>query len=127
LGFTALGLEAAEVVFADASPVVGDVIQRIITINALETRATMVAMSWGIAPPQGPFAVILGGDLLYRSAFFSQLSLSIKLGLAEQGCCLLSDPRRRLDADLPRIFADVGLSFVESRRNDYTLIRCEHQ
>jgi len=87
-----------------------------------EARATFHLHQWGDAPPGGPYRLILGGDILYREECFAQLLASIALGLAPGGQCLLSDPRKRLEEELPILAAAVGLHWSSVRRSDFTLV-----
>jgi predicted nicotinamide N-methyase len=125
LGFTALALGAKAVVFADANPIVVDLVERTLIGNALQERATAVACSWGQVPPQGPFDIILGGDILYRPELFVPLAQSIASGLSPTGICLLSDPRTTLESALPTIFSAAGLHWTQQRQARYTLVQCE--
>lgn len=126
LGLTALSLGAQRVLFSDASPVVCDFMARLLTANHLNDRAAVMAMTWGTVPAHGPYDVIVGGDILYRAENIPALAHSIKHGLTATGCCLLSDPRRSLEADLPAIFAQAGLTIAINRQATYNLIRCGH-
>ncbi len=127
LGFTAISLAAQYVVFADASPIAIDLVQRTITANKLNDRATVVQLNWGDAPPLGPYDLILGGDILYRPGLFPALAHTIAQGLSPLGACLLSDPRTAVESNLPSIFKAVGLSWESKRRAAYTLFKCEHR
>jgi predicted nicotinamide N-methyase len=127
LGFTALSHDAEHVVFADASPIAVDLVQRTIAANELTDRATVVQLSWGDAPPLGPYDLILGGDILYRPGLFPALARTIAQGLSPSGTCLLSDPRTTVESDLPAIFFAAGLTWESKRQGAYTLFRCEHR
>jgi len=66
---------------------------------------------------------VLGGDLLYRPSHFAALFSSIASALSPNGLALLSDPRQKLEAELPRLAAIAGLTWCPERRYDYTLVR----
>ena len=127
LGFTALSHGAQQVVFADASPIAIDLVQRTIAANELTDRATVIPLTWGDAPPLGPYDLILGGDILYRSVLFPALAHTITQGLSPSGTCLLSDPRMIVETDLPAIFFATGLTWESKRQPAYTLFKCEHR
>jgi len=127
LGLTALSLGAQQVVFADASPIVVDLVQRTIVTNELTNRATVIQLTWGETPPLGSYDLILGGDILYRSGLFPALAHTIAQGLSPAGACLLSDPRTTVETDLPTIFLAAGLTWKSQRQAAYTLFRCEHR
>lgn len=111
-GLAALSLGAAAVTFADAD---AD------ALAGFGGHATVVH-TWGIPVPGGPWPVILGGDLLYRPQFFAALLATIAGSLTHDGLALLSDPRSQLESDLPALARQHGLSWVQERRTDYTLI-----
>jgi predicted nicotinamide N-methyase len=122
LGFTALALGASAVVFADGNPEVCAGVRRVCAANAI--AATVVEHQWGDPLPGGPFACILGGDLLYRASSFAALLASIAASLrSETGEALLSDPRLTLEPELPDLAAAAGLTWQRERRHDYTLVR----
>lgn len=121
LGFSALRLGATEVVFADGNPVVRDGVAAVGAANGI--RANVIAHDWGEPVPGGPFDVVLGGDLLYRPNHVPALFASIASALSPNGLALLSDPRQRLEAELPRLAATAGLTWCPERRYDYTLVR----
>lgn len=124
LGFTALGLGAAAVVFNDASRAMADFVARTIAANRLQERAAVCADAWGGALPGGPCAVILGGDILYHPPSFAALIATIAASLDRPGLCLLSDPRTTLERELPELAASHGLGWSSCRRPaGYTLVR----
>lgn len=111
-GLAALHLGAAPVTFADADAT---------ALAGLAGHATIVH-TWGIPVPGGPWPVILGGDLLYRPQFFGALLTTIAGSLTHDGLALLSDPRSQLEPGLPVLARQHGLSWVQERRADYTLV-----
>lgn len=123
LGLSALALGAAHVVFADASPVVVDWLARLIALNDLADRARVVRHSWGDPVPGGPVDLVLGGDVLYRPRCHDALLASIASSLADGGQALLSDPRERLESELPALAAVHGLTWAIERRANFTLVR----
>jgi predicted nicotinamide N-methyase len=123
LGLSALALGARHVTFADASPVVVDWLARLVALNRLEARARVVRHAWGEPAPGAPVALVLGGDVLYRPALHGALLASIAGALAADGQALLSDPRERLEAELPALAAAQGLAWEHERRGDSTLVR----
>lgn len=112
LGFTALSMGAPSVTFADRSPTALAFVDQVITANDFQARATTATHEWGEPIPGAPFDLILGGDILYRPAFFERLLASIRLSLTSNGRALLADPRQRLDAELPDIAARCGLTWT---------------
>jgi predicted nicotinamide N-methyase len=124
LGLTALTLGAQDVLFADASPVAIDFVDRALLANRLSGRAVAVPHTWGGALPGAPYALLLGGDILYRPELFPALIATIAASLAPDGLCLLSDPRQRLEDGLPGLAARHGLDWrCERRPAGYTLVR----
>lgn len=123
LGLSALALGATHVMFADASPVVVDWLARLIALNELKDRASVVRHVWGGAVPGPPVDLVLGGDVLYRPNCHNALLASIAASLSEDGQALLSDPRERLESELPALAAGHGLTWITERRADSTLVR----
>jgi len=119
VGRAALQAGARRVAFLDGA---ADALALVRQALADEPRADYHLHQWGDAPPGGPYGLILGGDILYREAYFPQLLASIALGLAPAGQCLLSDPRSRLEEELPLLAAAAGLDWASVRRNDFTLV-----
>jgi 2-polyprenyl-3-methyl-5-hydroxy-6-metoxy-1,4-benzoquinol methylase len=119
LGHAALALGAASVDFLDGS----DEALALARAGAeRDQRANFIRHEWG-APTPRRYDLILGGDILYLPALFVALLDSIASGLAPGARCLLSDPRRTLEADLPALAATRGLTWESERRADYTLAR----
>jgi len=110
LGFTALTLGVPGVVFADRSPTALAFVDQVIAANGFHDRASTAVHEWGAVIPGAPFQLILGGDILYRPAFFDKLLASIAASLDDGGRCLLADPRQRLDAELPTLAAAAELT-----------------
>lgn len=123
LGLQALRLAALEVWFADGNRAAVGWIDELIRLNALGDRASACHLPWGAAPPLR-CDVLLGGDVLYRRECFPALLATIAAALAPDGIALLSDPRERLEAELPDLAAVAGLSYASARRpTGYTLVR----
>lgn len=115
LGRWAVEHGAAEVLFADQSAE---------ALAAIPTcpRASLLVHRWGEPLPECD--VLLGGDILYRPACFSELLVSVRSSLVAESTAWLVDPRSSLDDELPHIAAYLGLSWVSERRpGGYTLIR----
>ena len=124
LGFTALGAGAAEVFFADGAAGAVAWIDAVIAANGLAARARAARHQWGTPLPGSPWPLIVGGDILYRPASFPALVATIRASLAPDGICLLSDPRQRLEDELPELMRAHGLSWAQERRPaEYSLIR----
>lgn len=116
LGAWARGRAAARVVFADLSPTA------LAAVAARFPGAETLLHRWG--EPLPPADLVLGGDILYRSALFPQLVTSLAAALAGGGLALLADPRSNLEPELPTLCAQAGLAWtVERRREAYTLAR----
>lgn len=123
LGLSALALGAAHVTFADASPVIVDWLTRLIALNRLGDRASVVRHTWGEPAPCPPVDLVLGGDVLYLPRCHDALLTSIAAALTDDGLALLSDPRERLEPELPDLAAAHGLTWNTERRADSTLVR----
>jgi len=119
VGRAALHCGARRVAFLDGA---ADALAHVRQALHDEPRAVYHLHRWGDAPPGGPYRLILGGDILYREECFPLLLASIALGLATDGQCLLSDPRQRLEEELPALAAVAGLSWTSVRRSDFTLV-----
>jgi predicted nicotinamide N-methyase len=111
LGLTALLASAAQVVFADRSATALAFVEAVLGANGLAARGLIARHEWGTPIPGAPFDLILGGDILYRPAFFPHLLASIAHSLASDGHALLADPRQRLDAELPDLAAAAGVTW----------------
>ena len=122
LGLSACASGATRVLFADASAVAVDFLARTITVNELSQRAQAVQHSWGDVLPDGPWEVILGGDILYRPACFAALLDTIAASLAANGCALLSDPRITLEDGLPALAEARGLRWEAARTGHFTIV-----
>lgn len=122
LGLSACAQGAARVLFADASAVAIDFLTRTIAANHLTDRATAVLHTWGETLPEGPWDVILGGDILYRPEWFPALLDTIAASLADDGCALFSDPRITLEGDLPLMAAARGLAWHRERIEPVTVV-----
>jgi len=124
LGFSALYAGAREVLFADGADGAVAWVAAVIAENALGNRARAMRHAWGTPLPEGPWNLIMGGDILYRPASFPALLDTIAQSLAPHGRCLLSDPRAVLEDDLPLLAQARDLTWTTERRSaNYTLIR----
>jgi predicted nicotinamide N-methyase len=123
LGHAALQLGAASVDFLDGSD---EVLAGARAGAEREPRAAFHLHRWGEPMPRR-YDLILGGDILYRPAFFAPLLDSVASGLATEGLCLLADPREHLEEELPTLAAERGLSWSPERRGDFTLVRLRLQ
>jgi|GEM_PF-5261845 predicted nicotinamide N-methyase len=124
LGFAAAALGAGTVVFADGSPLVIARLASQLQSAQLGSRAQAVHHLWGDPLPGGPFALILGGDILYRPACQSALMATIAASLTRDGVCLLSDPRHRLADELDQAVRGLALAWTCQRRElGYSLAR----
>ncbi len=121
LGLSALRMGAAEVVFADGNPEVRAGVEAVCAANGF--KAPVIAQNWGDAVAGAPFDIVLGGDLLYRPEQFPALLTTIRAALDENGLALLSDPRLRLEQELPGLAHAAALTWCSERRRDYTLVR----
>ena len=123
-GLSALVAGAARVAFADGDPAVLRWVEGVLAANGFAGRARACVHAWGDPIPGGPYDVVFGGDILYRPDFFAPLLASIATSLADDGVALLSDPRRRLEPELPPLAAAAGLDWSSERRDaGYTLVR----
>lgn len=120
LGLSALRLGAAQVTFCDGHPAVCTGLRRVLEANGL--NAEVHEHRWGTSPPGGPYDLVLGGDILYRAALFPVLLDSLAEAVGS-GQALLSDPRLRLEAELPVLAAARNLTWDPERQRDYTLVR----
>lgn len=122
LGLSACAYGASRVLFADASAVAIDFLTRTIAVNALAERAQAVRHTWGDMLPNGPWDVILGGDILYRPECFAALFDTIATSLAPDGCALLSDPRITLESGLPAMAEARGMRWESARIGHFTVV-----
>ncbi|MBA2482713.1 MAG: methyltransferase domain-containing protein [Planctomycetes bacterium] len=122
LGLAALSAGARSVAFADLNASALALARQQVTERGYAARATFHHHRWGSAIPGTPYEIILGGDILYRPECFADLMTTIRASLAANGCCVLSDPRTRLEEDLPLLAAGRGLSWNRTRRGDLTVI-----
>lgn len=115
LGRKALAEGAAAVLFADRSA------EALAAIPAHPAARTLVHR-WG--EPLPPCDILLGGDILYRSALFPDLLRSVASALPPGAVAWLADPRSRLEDELPMLCFDNGLRCEPQRRpSGYTLVR----
>jgi predicted nicotinamide N-methyase len=125
-GLNALMGGAASVTFADCSLQALAWIDQVLDLNGLATRAQTHQHHWGQPLPGAPFDLIVGGDILYRPELFTELIATIAASLGQAGVCLLSDPRERLEQELPTLGLMHGLSWSQERRQaGYTLVRAK--
>lgn len=122
LGLSACAHGAARVLFADASAVAIDFLTRTIAVNGLAERAQALRHVWGDALPDGPWDVILGGDILYRPECFAALLDTIAASLADDGRALLSDPRITLERGLPALAEARGMHWESARIDHFTVV-----
>ena len=123
-GLTALALGAARVTFCDIAREPLEYVQKALTANSFTTRGITCQHTWGEPIPGGPFAVILGADILYRPAFQAALLSSIAASLDPTGVALLADPRSELEPELVLLTAKLQLQLECIRRpGPYTLVR----
>ena len=73
---------------------------------------------WGTPIPNGPYDLILGGDILYRPECHAELMNSIAASLSAQGEAWLSDPRQKLEEHLPELATDHGLKMHQFRHDE---------
>ena len=122
-GLTALLLGAAEVVFCDLAPEPLAYVQEALTANGVADRGSTCLHHWGDPLPGAPYDLLIGADILYRPSFHRLLLTSLALALAEHGQVLLADPRTELEAELPQIATELGLTWQPQRRpGNYTLV-----
>lgn len=122
-GLSALMAGAAFTLFADASERALSWLDQVICLNGLSQRAGIQVHIWGQPLHYAPYELIVGGDILYRPELFPELLATIAASLAPGGACYLSDPRERIEDELPDIAADQGLSLRQQRRDGgWTLI-----
>jgi len=122
LGLSACAYAATRVLFADASSVAIDFLTRTLAQNQLDDRASAVLHTWGMPLPDGPWEVILGGDILYRPECFPALLDTIAASLSRDGCAWLSDPRNTLEPGLPDLATARGLAWASERIGQITVV-----
>ncbi|MBA3710733.1 MAG: methyltransferase domain-containing protein [Planctomycetes bacterium] len=121
LGCAALASGARRVAFADVNPDALATAEAIVADRGWSARASFHRHRWDEPIPLAPYDLILGGDILYRPDFFSELMSTIAASLAADGRCLLSDPRKRLDPELAGLASAHGLALRTKRRSDHTI------
>jgi SAM-dependent methyltransferase len=125
VGRTLLDLGVAHLAFADISPEPLDFLRHAL---GEDPRVALHQHAWGDPLPGGPYDLLVGGDILYRPAYFDRLVQSLALSLADAGLILLADPRTTLEPELTAALQDAGLTaFQERRPGPYTLLRSEKQ
>lgn len=122
LGLSACAHGATRVLFADASTMAIDFLTRTLARNHLNDRAQAVLHTWGEPLPNGPWEVILGGDILYRPECFAALLDTIAGSLAADGCALLSDPRITLEHGLASLAEARGLRWESARIDHFSVV-----
>jgi predicted nicotinamide N-methyase len=123
VGRAALAAGAAQVTFTDISD---EPLEHLRSLLADEPRARFLHHAWGDPVPAGPYDVVVGGDILYRPAFFPQLVRSIAAALDVGGTALLGDPRTELEQDLEERLRQAGFSTSTQRRpGPYTLLTAQ--
>jgi len=123
VGCAALALDAAHVHFTDGQPAAMTWLAALIAANRLGARTSFALHRWGDQVPGAPYDRIVGGDILYRGDLHGALLDTIAQSLAEDGECLLSDPRQHLEAALPALARARGLTWTSQRQERYTLVR----
>jgi predicted nicotinamide N-methyase len=115
LGLAALA-RGAQVAFADGSAAA---LAQVRAALPMDADARILLHRWGEPLPAAD--LLLGGDILYRSALFPDLIASV----ASAGCpALLADPRTSLESELPELAAMHGMHWSSERRpGGYTLAR----
>ncbi len=122
-GLTALQLGAGEVIFCDLAEEPLGYVTEALAANHFTERGRTQRHAWGEPVAHAPFDLILGADILYRPAYHPALLRSIAASLAQNGKCLLADPRTELEPELPAQAAAQGLTWQCQRRpGEYTLI-----
>ena len=117
LGRRALELGAAAVLFADGAEGAAA------ALAGIDVRARAERHDWGDPLPDGPWPVILAGDVLYRDAYVPALMATIAASLAADGVGLVSDPRRDL-VTATAAARSAGLEVgCERRSSGYSLLR----
>ncbi len=122
LGRAALAGGARSVTFADGNPAALASVHAALGAMADDARIEFHPHRWGEPLPGAPYDLILGGDILYRPECFADLLTSIAHGLGEHGRCLLSDPRKVLEPELPMFAEERALTWTTRRMKDYTLV-----
>ena len=123
VGQAALAAGASQVTFTDISEEPLDHLR--IRLGSLPC-ARMVLHAWGEPVPDCPYDVVVGGDILYRPAYFDRLVHSIHQALKPGGEALLGDPRTELEPELGAMLRAQGFSVrTERRAGPYTLLRAQ--
>ncbi|MFW5859329.1 MAG: class I SAM-dependent methyltransferase [Planctomycetota bacterium] len=123
-GLAALLAGCTRALFADASPHPLGWVEAVLEANALSDRAQTRVHRWGTPLPQGPWDLIIGGDILYRPECFAALLDTLMASLAPEGCALLADPRQGLEPELVPLAEARGLKWDAARQaSGYTLVR----
>ncbi len=125
-GRAALAQGAALAVFLDEAPQALAELERVLDQGGLRARAACLNARWGAVLAPG-FDLVLGGDILYRSACHPALIAAIAAALAPDGIALLSDPRQRLEENLPQLAAQEDLTWETERLTGWTLVRIRHR
>ncbi len=121
VGRAALAAGAAEVLFLDISP---EPLALLADELGHDPRVRTARHAWGDPVPDGPYDLVLGGDILYRPPYFRRLIHSVGLALDGGSTALLADPRTTLEPELFDAIAAEGLTATQERREaGYTLLR----
>ncbi|MCK6490628.1 MAG: protein N-lysine methyltransferase family protein [Planctomycetes bacterium] len=123
LGAAALQAGAAAVAFCDGSARALAYVAEAVRLNQAGDRARCHIHRWGEPLPDGPWDLILGGDLLYRPAVVPALLASIAASLAAEGCALLSDMRHQADDEIEASAGQQGLTTRWQQADGYALYR----
>ncbi len=127
LGLSTFTHQPETVLFADGSPYPLQFVQSVLCLNRLTGGSTCVH-HWGTPLPDGPWDIILGGDILYRPECFKQLFTTVVSSLSTDGAAYFSDPRSILEPQLPEIAQRCALTYNQQRVEEqrYTLITLQH-
>lgn len=125
VGQAALAAGAGQVTFADINQAP---LEHLASVLGANPRVRLERHAWGEPLAGGPYQVLLGGDILYRPAFFQRLATSLAGALAADGVAYLADPRTELDAEWFAALDERGLVWTTTRRpGPYTLVEARHR
>ena len=123
VGQAALRAGATCVTFTDISQ---EPLDHLGILLGTDHRVRLVRHAWGDTLPEGPYDVVVGGDILYRPAYFDRLIHSIDHALEVGGEALLGDPRSALEPELASLLIERGFHVQTERRDGpYTLLRAQ--
>ncbi|TVR17019.1 MAG: methyltransferase domain-containing protein [Planctomycetota bacterium] len=124
LGFAAVHLGCKRVTCVDGDSRAVHVVSQAAEQRGLQ-QLNAIHHTWEHTPlTGGPFALILGGDILYRPQYHQHLMETIALHLSDDGEAWLADPRQVVEPQLPIIAAECGLQWSHHiRPGPYSLCR----